>query len=62
MADNKKFPNSEIPIRKSKDLLPTVFQTPANDKFLSGHFLHLKNVLQFLRLEEEDRRATSALI
>ena len=36
MADNKKFPNSEIPIRKSKDLLPNVFQTPANDKFLSG--------------------------
>ena len=36
MADNKKFPNSEIPIRKTKDLLPNVFQTPANDKFLSG--------------------------
>lgn len=37
MADNKKFPNSEIPIRKTKDLLPNVFQTPANDKFLSGN-------------------------
>jgi len=35
-ADNKKFPNSDIPIRKSSDLLPNVFQTPANDKFLSG--------------------------
>ena len=36
MADNKKFPKSELPIRKTKDLLPKVFQTPANDKFLSG--------------------------
>lgn len=34
--ENKKYPQSEIPIRKSKDFLPTIFQTEANDKFLSG--------------------------
>jgi len=36
MADKKKFPKSDIPIRNSSDFLPTVFQTPANKKFLSG--------------------------
>ncbi len=35
MAD-KNFPNSNLPIRRSVELLPTVFQTEANDKFLSG--------------------------
>jgi hypothetical protein len=35
MAD-KKFPKSGLPIRKSVELLPVVFQTEANDKFLSG--------------------------
>lgn len=32
----KVFPQSQLPIRKTVELLPTVFQTPANDKFLSG--------------------------
>ena len=32
----KVFPQSQLPIRKTSELLPTVFQTPANDKFLSG--------------------------
>jgi len=32
----KFFPKSQLPIRKSSDLLPKVFQTDANDKFLSG--------------------------
>ena len=35
MAD-KKFPKSNLPIRKSIDFLPTTFRTDANDKFLSG--------------------------
>jgi hypothetical protein len=35
MADNT-FPKSELPIRRSVELLPTIFQTPANDKFLSA--------------------------
>jgi hypothetical protein len=35
MAD-KKFPKSGLPIRRSVELLPVVFQTEANDKFLSG--------------------------
>jgi hypothetical protein len=35
MAD-KNFPKSNLPIRRSVELLPTVFQTEANDKFLSG--------------------------
>jgi hypothetical protein len=35
MAD-KKFPKSGLPIRRSVDLLPVVFQTETNDKFLSG--------------------------
>jgi len=34
MAD--KFPNSQLPIRRSVELLPIIFQTPANDKFLSA--------------------------
>ena len=34
MAD--KFPNSQLPIRRSVELLPVIFQTPANDKFLSA--------------------------
>jgi hypothetical protein len=35
---NKFYPKSNLPIRKSVELLPVVFQTPANDKFLSGVF------------------------
>jgi len=35
MAD-KFFPKSGLPIRRTVDLLPVVFQTEANDKFLSG--------------------------
>jgi hypothetical protein len=33
---NKFFPKSNLPIRRSVELLPVVFQTDANDKFLSG--------------------------
>jgi hypothetical protein len=33
---NKIFPSSNLPIRKSVELLPVVFQTSANDKFLSA--------------------------
>jgi len=33
---NKKFPQSQIPVRKTVELLPTVFRTSTNDKFLSG--------------------------
>lgn len=36
MADKKRYPKSNLPIRRSVDLLPVVFQTPSNDKFLSG--------------------------
>ncbi len=32
----KSFPKSNLPIRRSVELLPVVFQTDANDKFLSG--------------------------
>ena len=35
MAD-KIFPNSQLPIRRSVELLPVIFQTPTNDKFLSA--------------------------
>ena len=35
MAD-KFYPNSNLPIRRSVELLPTIFQTETNDKFLSG--------------------------
>ena len=35
MAD-KFYPKSNLPIRRSVELLPTIFQTQANDKFLSG--------------------------
>ena len=35
MAD-KKFPKSGLPIRKTVDLLPSVFKTEANDKFMSA--------------------------
>jgi hypothetical protein len=35
MAD-KIFPKSGLPIRRSVELLPVVFQTDTNDKFLSG--------------------------
>jgi hypothetical protein len=35
MAD-KVYPNSQLPIRKSSELLPETFRTDANDKFLSG--------------------------
>ena len=34
----KVFPKSQLPIRKSLDFLPKVFQTDSNDKFLSGVF------------------------
>jgi hypothetical protein len=33
---NKIFPKSGLPIRRSIDLLPQVFQTSANEKFMSG--------------------------
>jgi len=33
---DKKFPKSGLPVRKTVDLLPSVFRTPTNDKFLSG--------------------------
>ena len=36
MADKKTFPKSNLPIRKTVDLLPVIFQSSANDKFLSG--------------------------
>ena len=35
MAD-KKFPNSQLPIRKSVEFLPNTFRTEPNEKFLSG--------------------------
>jgi hypothetical protein len=35
MAD-KKYPKSDLPIRKSIDLLPNTFRTDPNNKFLSG--------------------------
>ena len=35
MAD-KKFPVSQLPIRKSENFLPQTFQTENNKKFLSG--------------------------
>ena len=35
MAD-KNYPNSGIPIRKTSELLPRVFQTDTNDKFMSA--------------------------
>lgn len=37
MAD-KKFPKSNLPIRKSVELLPKIFQTDANAKFMAGVF------------------------
>jgi len=33
---NKIFPKSGLPIRRSVDLLPQVFQTPTNEKFMAG--------------------------
>ena len=35
MAD-KKFPKSELPIRKTSELLPKVFQSPVNEKFMEA--------------------------
>jgi hypothetical protein len=35
MADNK-YPKSNLPIRQTADLLPRLFQTEANTKFLAG--------------------------
>ena len=32
----KVFPKSQVPVRKSVDLLPQIFKTDTNDKFLSG--------------------------
>ncbi len=32
----KIYPTSELPIRKTVELLPKVFQTETNDKFMSG--------------------------
>jgi hypothetical protein len=32
----KKFPKSQLPIRQTSKLLPTVFQTPANEKFMEA--------------------------
>jgi len=34
--EDKKYPQSGLPIRKSSDLLPGVFRTEANEKFLAG--------------------------
>ena len=36
MSDKKVYPQSQLPIRKTVDLLPSVFKTSNNDKFLSG--------------------------
>lgn len=36
MADKKYFPKSLVPIRKTEELLPTTFRTPANKKFMEG--------------------------
>jgi len=36
MADKKVYPNSQLPIRKSSELLPQTFRSVNNDKFLSG--------------------------
>jgi len=33
---NKKFPKSELPIRKTSELLPNVFQSSANEKFMEA--------------------------
>ena len=33
---NKFYPKSNLPIRRSVELLPVIFQTDTNDKFLSG--------------------------
>lgn len=33
---DKKFPKSDIPIRKSSDFLPQIFRTESNDKFLQA--------------------------
>ena len=35
MAD-KNFPQSQLPIRKTSELLPQIFQTEANQKFLAA--------------------------
>jgi hypothetical protein len=32
----KKFPKSELPIRETSELLPNIFQTPANKKFMEA--------------------------
>jgi len=34
--ENKKFPQSQVPIRKKSDLLPQIFQTENNKKFLGA--------------------------
>ena len=34
--ENRKFTKSQLPVRKTKDLLPNIFQTNSNEKFLSG--------------------------
>lgn len=36
MADKKYYPDSYVPIRKTEELLPTTFRTPANKKFMAG--------------------------
>jgi len=36
MADKKYYPQSYVPIRKTEELLPTTFRTPANKKFMAG--------------------------
>jgi len=33
---NKFYPNSQLPIRRTVELLPTVFRSDANDKFMSA--------------------------
>lgn len=36
MSQKKVFPQSQVPVRKSVELLPQIFRTSANDKFMSA--------------------------
>lgn len=36
MTEKKRFPQSLVPIRKSEDLLPSIFKTSTNSKFMAG--------------------------
>ena len=33
---NSIYPRSQLPIRRTVELLPSIFRTPANDKFMSA--------------------------